>query len=129
SEGVSADLTDGLGGRWDCKVKVGGTIHAGRGVVGEVGSSAPPAMMAVGEAMDAANALRKAAAAHGTPFAISQPVYTAAGVSPPSADEITLPSPDSTAPLVAFLSAHAPVVPPAKPAAARRAALQRLCAE
>jgi hypothetical protein len=98
-------------------------------VVGEVGSSDPPTMMAVGEAMDAANALRKAAAAHGTPFAVSQPVYAAAGVTPPLAEQITLPSPDSTAPLVAFLSAGAPVVPPAKPAGERRAALQRLWAE
>jgi adenylate cyclase len=128
-EKVIAELNERLGRQWDCKVKIAVSIHAGRAVVGEIGSSDPPAMMAVGEAMDEANALRKAAAAHDTPFAVSQPVYTAAGASPPRADEITLPLPDSTTPLVAFLSARAPVVPPAKPAGERRAALQRLWAE
>jgi adenylate cyclase len=128
-EKVIAELNERLGRQWDCKVKIAVSIHAGRAVVGEIGSSDPPAMMAVGEAMDEANQLRKTAAAQGAPFAVSQPVYTAAGVSPPSADQITLPSPDSTTSLVAFLSARAPVVPPAKPAGERRAALQRLWAE
>jgi adenylate cyclase len=128
-EKVIAELNERLGRQWDCKVKIAVSIHAGRAVVGEIGSSDPPTMMAVGEAMDEANQLRKTAAAQGAPFAVSQPVYTAAGVSPPSADQITLPSPDSTTSLVAFLSARAPVVPPAKPAGERRAALQRLWAE
>jgi adenylate cyclase len=128
-EKVIAELNERLGRQWDCKVKIAVSIHAGRAVVGEIGSSDPPTMMAVGEALDAANALRKAAAAQGTPFAVSQPVYAMAGVSPPPADEITLSSPDATAPLVAFLSARAPVGPPAKPAGERRAALQRLWAE
>jgi adenylate cyclase len=128
-EKVIAELNERLGRQWDCKVKIAVSIHAGRAVVGEIGSSDPPTMMAVGEAMDEANQLRKTAAAQGAPFAVSQPVYTAAGVSPPSADQITLPSPDSTTSLVAFLSARAPVVPPAKHAGERRAALQRLWAE
>jgi adenylate cyclase len=128
-EKVIAELNERLGRQWDCKVKIAVSIHAGRAVVGEIGSSDPPTMMAVGEAMDEANQLRKTAAAQGAPFAVSQPVYTAAGVSPPSADQITLPSPDSTTSLVAFLSARAPVVPPAKLAGERRAALQRLWAE
>src|SRR5262249_11270428 len=90
-EKVIAELNERLGRQWDCKGNISVSTHAGRAVVGEVGSSDPPTMMAVGEAMDTANALRKAAVAHGAPFAVSQPVYSAAGVTPPAADQVTLP--------------------------------------
>jgi hypothetical protein len=39
--------------QWDCKVKIAVSIHAGRAVVGEVGSSEPPIVMAIGDAVDA----------------------------------------------------------------------------
>jgi hypothetical protein len=84
-------------------------------------------MMAIGEAMDVANELRKAAAAQRKPFAISQPVYAAAGLEGAAQDQVMLRSPRSAAPVAAFLSASAPVLPPSpRPLAERRAALQRL---
>ena len=58
------------------------SIHSGRAAVGEIGSSDPPAVMAIGEAVDVANELREAAVAHDLPFAISEQVYKAAGIVP-----------------------------------------------
>jgi adenylate cyclase len=43
-----SDLNERLGRQWDCKVKIAVSIHAGRAVVGEIGSSMPPAVMAIG---------------------------------------------------------------------------------
>ena len=81
--------------------------------------------MAIGEAMDVANELRKAAAAQGKPFAISKPVYTAAGLDPEFENEITVPGPE--APVAVSLSESAPVLPVSTtPFRERRAALQRL---
>jgi adenylate cyclase len=126
-EKAIAELNERLGRQWDCKVEITVSIHAGPAVVGEIGSSDPPAMMAIGEAMDVANELRKAAAARRKPFAISQPVYAAAGLEGAAQDQVMLSSPRSGAPVAAFLSASAPVLPPPSGALAeRRAALQRL---
>jgi adenylate cyclase len=126
-EKAISELNERLGRQWDCKVEITVSIHAGPAVVGEIGSSDPPAMMAIGEAMDVANELRKAAAARRKPFAISQPVYAAAGLEGAAQDQVMLSSPRSAAPVAAFLSASAPVLPPSSgPLAERRAALQRL---
>jgi hypothetical protein len=84
-------------------------------------------MMAIGEAMDVANELRKAAATQHKPFAISQPVYAAAGLEGAATDQVMLRSPRSAAPIAAFLAASVPVLPQSSgPLAERRAALQRL---
>jgi adenylate cyclase len=126
-EKAISELNERLGRQWDCKVEITVSIHAGPAVVGEIGSSDPPTMMAIGEAMDVANELRKAAAAQHKPFAISQPVYAAAGLEGVAPDQVMLRSPRSAAPIAAFLSATAPVLPPSsRPLAERRAALQRL---
>jgi adenylate cyclase len=126
-EKAIAELNERLGRQWDCKVEITVSIHAGPAVVGEIGSSDPPTMMAIGEAMDVANELRKVAAARRTPFAISQPVYAAAGLEGAAQDQVMLSSRRSAAPVAAFLSASAPVLPPSSgPLAERRAALQRL---
>ena len=126
-EKAISELNERLGRQWDCKVEITVSIHAGPAVVGEIGSSDPPAMMAIGEAMDVANELRKAAAARRKPFAISQPVYAAAGLEGAAQDQVMLSSPRSAAPVAAFLSASAPVLPPSSgPLAERRAAPQRL---
>ena len=101
------------------------SIHLGRAVVGEVGAFDPPAVIAIGEAVDATNALRKAAAAHGAAFAISQAVYAAADLDPPPGEEIMVALPTSTAAIPVVLSAAAPALP-AAPGLAPRAALQRL---
>jgi len=107
------------------------TIHAGRAVIGEIGSHDAPAMMAVGEAVDAANELRKelnkAAAAHGRRFAISEPVTTAAGVDLALGDKITVRAPGAGAPIAASLSASPPALPQSRTRLSERsAALQRL---
>ena len=49
-EGVIADLNNRLGQRRDSKVKIAVSIHAGRAAIGEIGSSEPPMLMAIGEA-------------------------------------------------------------------------------
>jgi adenylate cyclase len=127
-EKVISDLNERLGRQWDCKVRVSVSIHLGRAVIGEIGSPEPLAVMAVGEATDVANALRKAAAAHGKAFAISERVYAAAGLVPPVKDKIMLASNGSGPALAAFLSASAPACPPSWTRLGkrrRRAALQR----
>jgi adenylate cyclase len=127
-EQVISDLNDRLGRQWDCKVKVAVSIHAGRAVVGEINSSDPPVVMAIGEAIDGANELRKAAAAQGKSFAVSEPVYAAAGLDPSNADKVVLPGVD--APISGFLSVSAPELPAAWTRSStmqrRRAILQRL---
>jgi adenylate cyclase len=126
-ERVISDLDTRLGREGDNKMRITVSIHAGRAVVGEVGSIDPPAVMAVGAAVDAANELRKAVAAHGQMFAISEPVTTAAGVEPAAGEKIMLRTPGSRAPIAASLSASSPVPPPPRSRLGeRRAALQRL---
>ena len=128
-ERVISELNERLGRQWDCKVKIAVSIHAGRAVVGEVGSADPPAMMAIGEAVDVAQELRKAAAASGKPFAISERVYVAAGLDSASQDKVMLRSPHSAAPIAASLSASAPALPSSSRGSERRTALQRLWTE
>src|SRR5215510_9164681 len=126
-EKAIAELNERLGRQWDCKVEITVSIHAGPAVVGEIGSSDPPTMMAIGEAMDVANELRKVAAARRKPFAISQPVYAAAGLEGAAQDQVMLSSPHSAARVVVFLSTSASVLtPPSRALAEHRAALQRL---
>ena len=50
--------------------------------------------MAIGEALDGANELRKAAAAHDLPFAISEQVYQAVGEVPICEKTISVPGRD-----------------------------------
>lgn len=119
------DLNGRLGRQGDSTVKIAVSIHAGPAAVGEIGTSDPPVVMAVGEAMDVANELRKAAAVQGKPFAISKPVYTAAGLDPHFENEIMVPG--SEAPVAVSLSESAPALPVSTTQfRERRAALQRL---
>jgi hypothetical protein len=90
--------------------------------------SDPPTVIAIGEAVDVANELRKTAAAQGKPFAISEAVYAAADLDLPEQDRVTVQLPGS-APGLATLAATGPQLPPSwKPLGVptRRAALQRL---
>jgi len=81
--------------------------------------------MAVGEAMDVVNEMRKAAAEQGKPFAISQPVYAAAELEPNFQSEITVPA--SETPVAVSLSECAPTLPVSTASfRERRAALGRL---
>jgi adenylate cyclase len=126
-ERVSWDLDNRLGREGNRKMNIAISIHAGRAVVGEVSSTDPPTVMAIGAAVDVTNELRQAAVAHGKSFAISQPVTTAAGVEPAAGEKIILRSPGSGAPIEATLSATAPIPPPSRPRLAeRRAAWRRL---
>jgi adenylate cyclase len=129
-ERVIADINNRLGRQWNCKMNVAISIHAGRAAVGEIGSSDPPTVMAVGEAVDVANELRKAAAAQGKKFAISEQVFTTAGLELPPQDTITLQVPGTAAPVLASLSATGPVLPatwrPLGEPLRRAAALQRM---
>src|SRR5262249_37667660 len=125
---VISDLNDRLGRQWDCKVKVAVSIHAGRAVVGEINSSDPPAVMALGEAMDGAKQLGRVGAAQNKAIGIFEPSYTEAGLDPVSKDKVTLPGAD--APISGFLSASAPQLPAEwtrlSAMQRRRAMLQRL---
>jgi adenylate cyclase len=112
-------LNDRLGRQWDCKMKIAVSVHAGRAAVGEIGSSDPPAMMAIGEAIDVVNELRKAAVAHGVPVAISEPVYTAAGLVPNCEKKITVRSPGREMSIAVCLSTSAAALVPAPLIASR----------
>ena len=129
-ERVIADINNRLGRQWDCKMNIAVSIHAGRAAIGEIGSSDPPTVMAIGEAVDVANELRKAAAAQGKQFAISEQAYAAAGLELPPEDRITLQVPGVDAPVRASLSASGPVLPatwrPLGEPLRRAAALQRI---
>jgi len=127
-ERVITDINNRLGRQWDCKMNVVVSVHAGRAAVGEIGMSDPPTVVAIGGVMDAANELRKTAAAQGKPFAITEAVYTAAGLDLPAQDRTTVQL-SASASVLATLAAQAPQLPPSwKPLGVptRRAALQRL---
>jgi adenylate cyclase len=126
-ERAISELDTRLGREGDDKVRITVSIHAGRAAVGEVGSTDPPAVVAVGAAVDVANELRKAAAAHGQVFAISEPVTAAAGVAAAAGERVVLRMPGSGAPIAAWLSGSSPVAPPPRSRLEeRRAALRRL---
>jgi adenylate cyclase len=128
-ERAIADLNERFGRQWDCKVQIAVSIHAGGAVVGEISSSQPPVVMALGAAVDVANELRKAAAAQGKAFAISEQVYAAAGLEMSLPDKVMLASNGDEAPIAASLSASAPELPPSwtrRGDQVRLAALQRL---
>jgi adenylate cyclase len=106
---AAADLDARLGSTGHRKLNVAVSIHAGRVAVGEISTTDPPTLMAVGEAMEVVDELRKAAAAHGKLFAISEPVTTVAGVESAIGDKVVLWSPGSAAPIAASLSDTAPM--------------------
>ena len=119
-ESAISNLNDGLGRQWDCKMKIAVSVHAGRAAVGEIGSSDPPTMLAIGEAMDVAHEIRKAATAHDMPFAVSEQVFTAAGLVPTFEEKITLPSHGGVS-VAVCLSTSGAVLAPATLAASHSA--------
>jgi adenylate cyclase len=125
-ERVISDLGNQLGREGNRAVNIAVSIHAGRAVIGELNSSDPPAVIAVGDAVDVADGLRKAAAAYGKSFAISEAVTTVAGVDPAVGDKIMVEARGSAGSAVAWLSAGAPALPSAHPLLAEhRATLRR----
>jgi adenylate cyclase len=127
-EGVIRDLNDRLGQRGDSKVQFAVSIHAGHAALGEIGSSEPPMLMAIGEAVDVAKELRKAAADRDTAFAISEKVYADAGLAPVHQDSMTIgPGPGITV----YFSEAAPIPSPSwtlHGQLGRRAILRRMWA-
>jgi adenylate cyclase len=127
-EGVIADLNNRLGRQPDNRMKITVSIHAGHAAIGEIGASEPPMLMAIGEAIDVANDLRRAAAKRGKAFAISEAVYAEASLSPVTDDKITVGSERAT---TVFLSDAAPIALPTwtlHGEIGRRAMLRRLWA-
>ena len=108
-EGVVADLNSRLGRQSDHKIKITVSIHTGHAAITEIGSSEPPTLMAMGEAVDVVNELRKAAAERGKAFAISQKVYAEAGLDPVHHDRIMV---GSGRGISACLSDTAPIPAP-----------------
>jgi adenylate cyclase len=105
---VISDLNDRLERRADRKVKFSVSIHAGRAAVGEVGSTEPPTILAIGEAVDVAKQLRKLAMARDKSFVISRQVYEAAGLEPAFDDSVTIDAPGPQ-PVTVLLAEAAPV--------------------
>lgn len=127
-EGVIADLNNRLGRQRDNKVKIAVSIHAGHAAVAEVGWSDPPMLMAIGEAVDVASELRKAAAKRDKAFAISERVYADAGLVPAHQDSIMV---GAGAGITVYLSDAAPIPSPSwtlHGELGRRAMLRRLWA-
>jgi adenylate cyclase len=111
-EGVLADLNNRLGRQHGGKMDVAVSIHVGRAAVGEVGSSEPPVLMAIGEAIEAAQAVRHAAADRGRAFAISQAVYDGAGLRPVYQEEVVVKPAGSDGSLTVYLADAAPIPSP-----------------
>jgi hypothetical protein len=86
-------------------------------------------VLAIGDAIEVTNELRRAGAAHDKPFAISERVYREAGLSPVGQDQVALRFSGSDEQIAAFLSDVAPVPSPSwtlHGEQSRRAALRRL---
>jgi adenylate cyclase len=105
---VITDLNDRLEMRADRKVKFSDIIHDGRAAVGEVGTTEPPTILAIGEAVDVAKQLRKLAMARDKSFVISRQVYEAAGLEPAFDDSVTIDAPGPQ-PVTVLLAEAAPV--------------------
>jgi len=110
-EGVISDLNNRLGRHEDDRLKISVVVHAGHAAIGEIGSSEPPMVLAIGQAADVANEMRKLAAERDRAFAISERVYHDAGLMPVHDDEATLHGPAGAT--TVFLSNAAPIASPA----------------
>jgi adenylate cyclase len=108
--GIS-DLNNRLGRHDGDRLKISVVVHAGHAAIGEIGSSEPPMVLAIGEATDVANEMRKLAAERDRAFAISERVYLDAGLMPVPDDQATLRGPSGAT--TVFLSDVAPIASPA----------------
>jgi adenylate cyclase len=126
-EKAISDLNGRLGQEGESQITIAVSLHAGRAVIGEIGASEPPTVLSIGEAVDVANELRKVAAKRGKGFAISRPVYAAAGLDDSFREDASMTTADVDAPVAVSLSDVAPI--PARAPTRfreRRAALQRM---
>ena len=111
-EGVIADLNNRLGRQQGNRLKISVVVHAGSAAIGEIGSSEPATMLAIGEAVDVASAMRKLAAERDRAFAISERVYRDAGLMPIYDEQAALPAPGGGE-VTVCLSDAAPIASPA----------------
>ncbi len=111
-EGVIADLNNRLGRQQGNRLKISVVVHAGSAAIGEIGSSEPATMLAIGEAVDVASAMRKLAAERDRVFAISERVYRDAGLMPIYDEQAALPAPGGGE-VTVCLSDAAPIASPA----------------
>jgi adenylate cyclase len=128
---VIGDLNNRLGRDADTGLKISVSIHSGHAAVGEIGQSEPPTLIAMGDAVDVANQLRKMAAEHDKAFAISEKVFDEAGLTPTAQDAVSLRPEGSADEITVYLSDAAPVPSPAwtlHGEMGRRAMLRRLWA-
>lgn len=110
-EAVIADLNQRLGAERGGRLRFSVCVHAGRAAVGEIGQSDPPTLIAVGEAVDGVNELRRAAAGSNRCFAISDVVFAQAGLAAPQQHSLLLPVAGSKT-VTAYLSDAAPAPSP-----------------
>jgi adenylate cyclase len=122
-----SDLNGRLGREGTSRISIALSLHAGRAAVGEIAVSEPPTVLAIGEAVEVANELRTTAAKRGKRFAISRPVYAAAGIDGSFQEEASIRPSGAAAPVPVSLSDVAPIPPPSPTRfRERRAALQRI---
>ena len=122
-----SDLNGRLGREGTLRINIALSLHAGRAAVGEIAVSEPPTVLAIGEAVDVANELRAAAAKRGKRFAISRPVYAAAGIEDSFHEGASIQPSGAAAAVSVSLSDVAPIPPPSPTRfRERRAALQRM---
>jgi len=84
-ENALLDLRRSLGDDYAAKIDVAVSVHTGPSVVGEISSPEGPMVIALGPAIDGANALRKVATqskVQGMSFAVSAAAYKAAAIEP-----------------------------------------------
>jgi adenylate cyclase len=128
-ERTMRDLNNRLGRAWPTRIDFAVTVHGGRAMIRETGSATSPIVIAIGEAVDTANDLSKAAvqsADGGKPLTVSEPVYKMAGVEPDTADKTVLHVPTLSAPLTIFQSISVPFVAAHERAHRRRAQVRAL---
>jgi adenylate cyclase len=112
-EGIISDLNNRLGRQEENQLKISVVIHAGRAAIGEIGLSEPPLVLAIGEATDVVNEMRKLAAEREWGFAISEQVYLDAGLAPLYDDQASVRAPGGEGETTVYLSDAAPVPSPA----------------
>jgi adenylate cyclase len=119
-----SNLHERLRHAWPGRIDFAVTVHAGRLMIRETGSTISPIVIAIGEALETVNDLRKAvvqSADGGKPYTVSEVVYTMAGITPDMSDKIVVHVPALNTPLTAFQSTALPV-PPAQARTRRRRA-------
>lgn len=108
-EGVIVDLNNRLGRAREDQLDIALSIHSGRAAIGEIGSTDPPMLLAVGEVIDRANEIRKIAVERDAAFAITEKVYREAGLAPVYQDQATV---GLESGLTVYLSDSAPIPSP-----------------